>query len=542
MASLEVSRHGARPTGRDEVSEEAPPARRADWLAGRPLTRADLGVAALLGLAVVAVAYFYRSTVVPTDPWHYVQSALKFPRDAWVPLGYTRYGMILAAMPVAWVFGEGQVSYYFVPFASAGVLAMTMYLLARRWWGWVAGVVAVVLLFSNSIVFYNLSRGYPDMLSMALLMVAVFCALAARDRLLAGRRAVPWLLAVGFCLGWGFEARETSMLAWPVFAVILWVRGRLLWSALVVAVPLAFWALLDIGISAWAYGDPWLKYHTLTGIQIAEARTDTGEIASNNVVNRPRWYYLSAIPLRAWAREDGLWIVGMGALSLVGLVVRQRAVRLFAGWFVVVYLLNVLAAGALDPSRPRGRLDITRYWIQYLPVTALVTGALVGLAGAWLARRLVRGRARLLRSLPAAALGVLVCWGPTAYLLEWSSTQVAFAPHGGDALEDLRDHLRGRGFAPELVWTDWETARILPVYQRDFFGGERVWSGTPASLTGGGTPRAGDYVVLFSARSQTCTHCRNALRPWLREHRRPPAGWKLEYATEKGNLMLYRVT
>ena len=44
-----------------------------------------------------------------------------------------------------------------------------------------------------------------------------------------------------------------------------------------------------------------------------------------------------------------------------------------------------------------------------------------------------------------------------------STTSTSFALQGGDALEQLRDHLDGEDFTTSRVWTDWETVRILPV-------------------------------------------------------------------------------
>ncbi|OLP72345.1 hypothetical protein BJM39_10465 [Salmonella enterica subsp. enterica serovar Javiana] len=132
--------------------------------------------------------------------------------------------------------------------------------------------------------------------------------------------------------------------------------------------------------------------------------------------------------------------------------------------------------------------------------------------------------------------------GPVAYCVDYARTQPAFAPNGSDALEDLRDHLRGQAIHPKRVWTDWETARILPAYQRDFWGGDKVWSGKPTSLTSGRTPKTGDYVVLFSARSPACPFCQTALKPWSNRHPDgPPANWQRVYVADGGILELYRV-
>ena len=80
----------------------------ADCLAGRPTSRRDALTAGVIALVVVVVGIIWRSPLVPTDPWHYVRSALEFPSDTWVPLGYTRYGIILANMPPAFVFKNAQ--------------------------------------------------------------------------------------------------------------------------------------------------------------------------------------------------------------------------------------------------------------------------------------------------------------------------------------------------------------------------------------------------------------------------------------------------
>ena len=77
----------------------------------------------------------WRSPIVPTDPWHYVRSALEFPSDEWVPLGYTRYGIILANDPPAFLFKNAEATYYFWPLLSAAVLAASLYLVGRRLWG-----------------------------------------------------------------------------------------------------------------------------------------------------------------------------------------------------------------------------------------------------------------------------------------------------------------------------------------------------------------------------------------------------------------------
>ena len=80
--------------------------KRADLFGGAPTRRRDVVVAIGWACVVMVVAVVWRTPVVPTDPWYYVQSTLEFPSSDWVPLGFTRYGIILATIPPALLFGK----------------------------------------------------------------------------------------------------------------------------------------------------------------------------------------------------------------------------------------------------------------------------------------------------------------------------------------------------------------------------------------------------------------------------------------------------
>lgn len=510
-------------------------------LTGARLTWRDLAVATLVGVVVTALAFVYRSPIVPTDPWHYVRSALEFPSDDWVPLGFTRYGIILANIPPAFIFKNAQASYYFWPLLSVWLLAATTYLLGRRFWGAVAGAVAVVVLFANTILLFNLTRGYPDVMSIAILGLAAVCAVMARDHDLSGRTGLAWILAAGFCLGWGFEVRETFLFGWPLVLGILWRRGRVLRTYSLLALPVVFWALVDVGISGVIYGDPLLKLHTLMGTN----PTGVGNVPppspfAGKVTGLTRWEHFLSLPQAALTRPDGPWLVATGVVAILAVLIPDRAMRLVSGSFIVVYGLNLLAGGVLLPDRPFGALVNPRYWIQYFPYLALVVGGLTVLASRWLLRRLdVRSRAA--QAAVVAGVVLLACVVPVTQAVRYVPTVPAFAANGGDALEDLRQSLAAKGFTVDEVWTDWETKRLLPAYQRPVFGGAKVWHGTPKSLTGAGAPGPGDAVLLYSARSSVCGHCQNALRPWLEKNPTVPANWDLVYEDDEKALQLYLV-
>ncbi|GIL35500.1 hypothetical protein [Phycicoccus sp. DTK01] len=516
----------------------------AGLVTGRRTTRLDVGVGVLVGLVVAAVVLVWRSPLVPTDPWHYVMATLDFPSDQWIALGLTRYGIMLATIPPALLWKNAEATYYVWPLLSCAVLAASVYLLGRRFWGVLAGLVAVVVLFANTVLFYNASRFYPDVMAMALVVLALLTAVLARDRGLRGRGAVLWVLATGFLLGWSFEVRETAFFSWPVVLAVLTRRGSALRTWALVALPVLAWAAVDVAISTLAYGTPLAKVQALLGMNPEGVGypppTSGGPPA--DLSERTRGYYLLAVPLRALeTRPDGLWMVATGVLAILALVAGNRALRLMAFGFVSVYALNLLAGGVAVPTRPLGSIDNPRYWIQYFPPIALVVGGVTALLAARLARALPRGR-RLLRAAAVGGVAVLVCAVPAHHAQRFMTTTSAFAPNGGDAMERLRSALEGRDFRVPAVWTDSRTMRVLPAYQRPVFNGPQVWSGPGERLRPDSQPRPGDAVLYYSAYDDgVCVHCYESIRPWMEAHPTPPASWELVYATPDRVVELYLV-
>lgn len=510
-----------------------------DRWAGSKTTRRDVVVAGVISVLVMAVAIVWRSPIVPTDPWHYVQRALTFPDSVWIPLGFTRYGIILANVIPTRLFGNAEASYYFWTVICAGLLAAVTYLLGRRWWGPTAGVVAIVVLFTNSIVFYTLTRQYPDVMSITLVMVATWCALMARDRDMRGRAGVLWVLAAGFFLGWSFEVRETALLAWPLVIAILWRRGSVLRAMGLALLPVLGWAALDVAISGVAYGDPLLKLHVLTGFGGGRTPVDAAE--ATRVAANTRWDWVLAIPRDALkTRPDGVWMVVSGALAALAVLVRNPPLRLVSLSFIAVYGANVALGGALLPNKPFGDLYNDRYWIQYVPLIALAIGGLSGLAVRWILARTGWTRAPAL----AVAMGVvLVVVGvPVLSAVRTVPTVEAFALNGGDALEEVRTYAAAQDLDVATVWTDSRTARLLPIFQRGAFGGDDLWSGAVKRFPKDpGDIASGDLVLLYSATDATCYHCRIQVRPWLEKHPGIKDSWEQLFSTASGNAVLYRV-
>ena len=510
-----------------------------DWLAGRgPWTRRDVLAAVLVGVVVVAVVTFFRSAIVPTDPWRYVFYARAFPYEGAAPLGYSRYGMVLPLLPLVALFGDAEVVYYVWPLLGAGLLAASVHLVGVRFWGRLPAALAVVLALTPPITFLNLSRGYPDVQSTGLLALALVLALVARDRQRRGPGAALLLLAVGFLLGWAFEARETTVLMWPVFALVLWRRGQVLRRAGWVVAAMALWAVADVVISGIAYGDPWLRVHAFTQQDLATGTLPADDLARATYVGRSRWFYLAAIPRLLWtAAPGGAWTVVVMAVGALGVLSRRGGTRFVALVFLLAYLGFVALTGFLSPAHPSGRIDLQRYWVSFLPFAGLAAAAVVTDVADALGPRAPSRRGWELRLVAA----VLVATGPLVTLAVHVATAPQFVVNGAHQLSELRDHLATSTDGPVRIHTDAYTRRLLPTYRQGPFGGEERWTGTVHTLGAGSAPAPGDLVALRSPTDPTCGACAGATARWYETGGAVQASWTEIWAAEDRRLVLYRV-
>jgi hypothetical protein len=515
------------------ASIAAPAAPRRNW------SRLDLGLSVVVGLAVATTAWFFRTELTPTDPWHYVMAALQFPQDTWVPLGYTRYGMILPLAPFVVAWGYAPATFLVPALVASALMAGSVYLIATRWWGRVAGFVAVALLVTNWIVFVNLTRYYPDIPSMALVLLALVVALVARDRQRSGQGYAAWLvLLVGFLLGWSFEARETALFSWPIVLWVLWVPGRALKNFALVALPVLLWAAADIVISAVAYGDPLLKLHTFTRQDLSATKLPGDIAVMDQFVGLPRLDYLTMIPRLTLQSgvPGGLWFLAFGAAALAGLFFKNRAVRACSAALVISYLMFVGISGFFLPNHPAGRLDVQRYWIQFVPWIALTVAGMAYVV----VRAVLASRGPAATRAAHVALGLALVAGPAVVVGAAASDSPGLAPNGGAPLRGVSDALAQLPTKGAHIYTDWQTMRVLPVYRRPFFGGEPAWTAPVRSLTGGKQPEQGDYVLLVRPTDTPCFFCTEALKPW-RARNAVPTNWQPVLTTERDGYVLYAV-
>jgi hypothetical protein len=164
--------------------------------------------------------------------------------------------------------------------------------------------------------------------------------------------------------------------------------------------------------------------------------------------------------------------------------------------------------------------------------------------------RRTAGGWRVAAVVATAALGL----GVVVPSVRFATTYPGFAPNGGDAMTELRAYLAARGGMPEdRVWADWGTQRVLPAYRAGPFGDPRWEARTfrslnrllptePPLVKPSAYPRAGDYVVIYSAEDRTCWHCRRAFRGVTEVfHPLPGPGWEPLFTSSTGNLTLYRL-
>jgi len=474
--------------------------------------RVDLPVALLLTALTLAVAWAYRSVLVTSDPWHYAQAALNFGTHEWIPSGLTRWGIIVPLIPVAAVFGPTLPTFYAFALLATTVVVPAVYVLAR-WVGPVAVAAATVVAFvAMPLTFINLSRGYPDLMAIALNAVTLILVLHARDR----DRIWP-LLVAGFVAGWAFEVRETTVFTWPLFVVVIWGLSRR-WLGYAAVLPgLVLWAAVDVGLSWLTLDDPLAKWHVLTGSDL----NDSVSPLDGSYLGQSRGWYLARLPLAMLEEPWGWLLIVIAVLGIVAGITLRGRVGLYVVWALLPAALLLLQAGVLDPAHPSVRVDVPRYWLAFLPGLTIAAAALC-------AR--VAGLLRLPRWLGAAGLALLVVVPGVRYAM----TEPTFYPNSGSLPYEVVDALPSNA----LILTDGRTSRILPVYANSV-GKDLQFDDFTAR---GVAPLSGQYVLIFSDTDETCEFCKLDYDLWLAKGRSLPLGEYVRvWSSSDGKARLYRV-
>ena len=131
-------------------------------------TRVDIPVMVLLVTVTLAIAWLSRTVLVTSDPWHYAQAALNFGTHQWIPSGIDPLGDHRATDP-----GGSGVRTDVADLLRLRVLGDDAGGGRRLRSGQVGGTTAdrsltVVVFVAQPLTLLNLSRGYPDLMAVAL--------------------------------------------------------------------------------------------------------------------------------------------------------------------------------------------------------------------------------------------------------------------------------------------------------------------------------------------------------------------------------------
>lgn len=446
--------------------------------------QSDLPVLAVLTVAVLVLAWSQRAVLVTSDPWHYAMSAVDFGDHEWIPAGLTRWGIIVPLVPVAAVFGPTLPTFYAFALLATALVVPVVYILTR----WVASipvaVLTVVAFVAQPLTFINLTRGYPDLMAVALSGLTLILVLRACD---TGHLSL--LLAAGLAAGWAFEVRETTVFVWPLFAWLIWrAPGRWRGYAMVV-LGLLPWVVLDVTLSSLQFADPLAKWHVLTSSDL----NDSTSVLDASYLGQDRWWYLARLPVAIFEQPWGWTVLLVAVLGAAGGLLMRGRVGVYVVWALLPALLLLLQAGVLDPEHPSVRVDVPRYWLAFTP--GLTIAAVAACA------RLAESR-RAPGWVGAAVLtSILVASGA-----RFAASEPTLLPNGGGLPYETVAALPGDA----LIWTDGRTSRILPVYAES--AGRKLTFGDFTARDA--QPSAGDFVLIFSDTDTTCEFCKLDYDQW----------------------------
>jgi hypothetical protein len=516
-------------------SERAP----ADFPRRWTVPRKDWGIGAALSLGWLVVMLAHLRLPYPSDQLNYMSAAERFPH----PLTgstemhqVTRFGLIAPARLAIAVFGYSEAAYHVVPLLATLALLLGTYALGSLLYARPVGVAGALVVVASTPVFYDSTDLLPDVLAAALFTIALAMAVAIRqERISAG----PWmLLTAGFLLGWSYLVREFIVFCWPLVPVL--VHRRVRWSGLLwLAAPIAALGLAETLLCWGMYGDPLARLRAITGHGSAPSPP---EIAAT-YRDMPRSVYLLRLPTTLGDYPEGTGLVLLLVLTMLGVLVRPRRLAVPAAWLALLWVPLTLLGGIVDPSAPKLRLQLIRYWFPIFPAFALG-----GLAAIWLAARFVRGRfhgrasaRRAAVALPAVlVLGAAVLTAGVAARGWWAAPGTRA---GGDTqFEAFRSWMSRHGDGVQTVWADRRTSKTLAIYRHDPFGGLAWQAHVGRALAGGPTPQPGDLVLFYDTdRGRLCGVCRKyAVQVWG-EPPRPQPGWHQVFATRDGMVRVYSV-
>lgn len=460
----------------------------------------------------------------------YLEAAKAFPdvaTDHWS----LRIGLLFPLRLLLEVFGPSDIAYYAIPVAAGVVIVGSTFLIGSELFGPSVGIAAVVVLLSSNWFLSYSSALLPDHVAASLVAAAAAVMLRTHP---SSSRVRGALLAVGVLFGWAYLVREFIVLLMvPAYFFIRSQFGRSLArrAALPVVVVFAAEALLN----TFLHGNPLARWFVAGG--------------HDHLVDRiePPGSRLDALTRFADALFGGQGTFGVGLIFLAALgsfMVLQKHRWFLVGWIAAYLVPLTLASGLVSPDLKLFRAQLLRYWTPVLP--AILVGGL-GVAAVLLRRLLALGGLPRPTSLRIA--GVLVV-GIAIFTAVRADAGVASADiyeqNGATQLEELRAWLQADGQDVDVLWTDSQTARVMPIVSRSSMG-DLLWDGEVRSFNSVEDPltfvppsalEPGHVIVFYPFGYLGRIESWDLIPTHLR---RLQPGWETMVRREDRTLLIYRV-
>jgi hypothetical protein len=143
----------------------------------------------------------------------------------------------------------------------------------------------------------------------------------------------------------------------------------------------------------------------------------------------------------------------------------------------------------------------------------------------------------------AGVLTLAVAVVPVAVAQRARARDPGYRVNGATQLEQFRSWLAANRDSVRTLWAPPRAFHLAEMFTAGPLGGP-VWSGRLLSLsatTPGIAPPRGDYVVLYSAHSSLCGHCRLGATQVLGNPVKVPSSWQSIFSTPDGILQVYVV-
>lgn len=510
-----------------------------------PYGRLDWILMSLTALAYVFLLWFvFRLPPRASDQMIYFLAA-ESPFDVAATHHTTRMGVVAPTWIAQEIFGFSEAAYYAVPFLSAAVLAVAVYVLSREIftevrWGRPLAVLASVSVCATPLLMANATHLLPDLGSVAFFTLGMALLLRYRPSIESGRAFV--LVGAAASFGVSYLFRETVVLLAPVVVLVALSSG-VRWRHLVHTWPMGVILAIEAlwGVIAW--GDPVARVrsvlHRSATQPTAQRLVDYAETIDRQqdpiqaLSTFPRILVEESGPAVALALLAGT--LAFVAVSMIGRNLRLRALSL---WIVGLWVA-LLAVGAIEPSsgRPVMRTHLGRYWYPIIPPMVVGTLYAVARGGQWLSRRFFRAGVPL-----GAILSSLVAVGLLVFSLWWSiHSPNEFTGLSGDRFGELRTWLSADSGDSDSIAVDGRSVEIVRMYTRSTFG-STVWRGELMAMStmedDSREDAAADILVFNKPDIQrTVRETQSEISSWMVA---PPAGWRVWEMSSDDRLVVFK--